>query len=307
MSSEKAPSEKKLYFSYFIGRCNPPHQGHFNMINTAINAAREKSGKALILLGSGPKVKYGTDRRTETNPLTFYLKKEIIEKNINCENINRENDENQKQEVGIESVILEEDNYEIVEMENPITQVIKFVETELNYQLSDNNNDDTLIKITVEHFCGEKELKEESKMKFYQVIQEKLIENITNVENNYYNNVEIDTHFKQGNVQNEAGESMSATQIRTDAFNSKDIFKEKHSSLYKEDTEKVYDAIILGKKIGDEILEEYTASKTRKRKCLSTKNSTKKSKSGGKRKINKRRKTNKRKKSKTKRTNKRKK
>lgn len=328
MSSEKAPSVKEpsvkeLYFSYFIGRCNPPHQGHFHMINGAITAARENSGKALILLGSGPKAKFGIDRRTEKDPLIFNLKKEIIENNINC--VNDESVKDEKQEVELESVILEESNYEIVEMTNPTAQVIEFVETELQSQLS-NNNEDTLIKITVEHFCGEKELEDEHKMRFYRVIQEKLIEKITNVENNYYYNVEINTDIKKGNVPNEAGVSMSATEIRTTAFNSKKNF-EYYSCLYGEDTTKVYDAIIKGKEIGEKTLLEKqnnTESKTRKKKDNSTDSKTKKKKenrkcvqsegakikkcgkkSGGKLKTNKR-KTNKRKTSKRRKTNKRK-
>ena len=325
MSSEKAPSVKEpieLYFSYFIGRCNPPHQGHFHMINAAIVAANrpEVEGKALILLGSGPKTKYGTDRRTEENPLTFDLKKEIIEKNIYCvkdESVKDEKRERER-ELELESVILEEPNYEIVEMTNPTTQVIEFVETELKtYDVN------TSFKITVEHFCGEKELEDKNKMRFYEAIQTAiqtiLTENITSD----YNIVAIEKKINKGNVPNETGASMSATQIRTTAFSSKDKFKDDYSCLYGDDTTKVYDAIIEGKRIGEETLfkkQNNTESKTIKKKvCKSEGNKMKKcplklptnNNSGGKRKTSKRRKTNKRKISrskrrKTKRTNKRK-
>jgi hypothetical protein len=339
MSSE-APIVKELYFSYFIGRCNPPHQGHFHMINGAILAANEKGGKALILLGSGPKAKSGnkTDsRRTEKDPLTFDLKKEIIEKNItNCEDKVEEKDEEKdagkndgNSQVSTDDVVFQfEPNHEIVEMTNPTTQLIEFVETELQYQLS-NNNEETLIKITVEHFCGKKELEDNNKMRFYQVIQEKLIENMMNVENNYYNNVAIKTEIKKGNVPNENGASMSATSIRDDVNKTDlgiDIFKEKYKNIYGDDAGTVYDAIKEGKRIGESILQKHTDSKTRKKRvCRSTGSrasacNTKPNNpnTGGKRKTNKRkqkktskkRKTNKRKRrktKKTKRTNKRKK
>lgn len=305
MSSEKKePSVKELYFSYFIGRCNPPHQGHFHMINEAITAARENSGKALIFLGSGPKAKFGddkADRRTEQNPLTFDLKKEIIEKNIYCV---------KDKKLELESVILEEPNYEIVEMTNPTTQVIEFVETELKtYDVN------TSFKITVEHFCGEKELEDKNKMRFYEAIQTILTENITSD----YNIVAIEKEIKKGNVPNEDGVSMSATEIRETAnlIDNYEPFQNLYSCLYGEDTKKVYEAIIEGKQIGDKIFKDYTDSKTRKKTvCKSEGDKIKKcfsklTKKGGKRKTNKRKtrkrmKTNKRKRRKTKRTNKRK-
>jgi len=47
MNSEEIEPKKtkELYFSYFIGRCNPPHQGHFHMINAAITAANRPEKK----------------------------------------------------------------------------------------------------------------------------------------------------------------------------------------------------------------------------------------------------------------------
>lgn len=306
-SEEKAPSVKELYFSYFIGRCNPPHQGHFHMIREAIVAAKEKQGKALILLGSGPKAKVGTDRRTDEDPLTFDLKKEIIEKNItNCE----EKDDGNSQ-VSSDDVVLQFEPYhEIVEKTNPTTQVIEFVETKLKTYA-----DNTPFKITVEHFCGEKELADKNKMRFYEAIQTILTEKITSD----YNIVEIKTKIEKGNVPNEDGVSMSATEIRRTAFSSEEDFQY-YSCLYGDDTKRVYDAIIEGKLIGEKTFKNYTDSKTRNKKtCRSTgseksacnpkKTKPKPKTIGGKRKTNKRktrkrRKTNKRK---TKRTNKRKK
>ena len=314
MSSE-APIVKELYFSYFIGRCNPPHQGHFHMINGSILAANEKGGKALILLGSGPKAKSGnkTDsRRTEKDPLTFDLKKEIIEKNItNCEDKVEEKDEEKDagKNDGNSQVSPYEVVFQLVEMTNPTTQVIEFVETELK-----TYSDNTPFKITVEHFCGEKELADKNKMRFYEAIQTILTENITSD----YNIVAIETKIRKGNVPNGDGESMSATEIRTTAFSSENDFDYYYSCLYGKDTKRVYDAIKEGKQIGDDIFKKYTDSKTRKKRvCRSTGSrasacNTKPNSpnTGGKRKTNKRkqkktskkRKTNKRKRRKTKRT-----
>ena len=90
---EQENDKNTLYFSYFIGRCNPPHEGHFHMIQETISAAQTNGGKALILLGSGPKAKSGEDRRTEKDPLPFLLKKMIIEKNIAIADTNNQESE----------------------------------------------------------------------------------------------------------------------------------------------------------------------------------------------------------------------
>lgn len=297
---KKAPSVKELYFSYFIGRCNPPHQGHFHMIREAIIAANDpkKEGKALIILGSGPKAKNGIDRRTEKDPLRFNLKKEIIEKNIitNCV----EPEQNHVFNI-LEKYEIDEDKYEIVEMTNPTAQVIEFVETELQSQLI-NNDDTSLIKITVHHFAGAKD-NDAAKLEFVRrALENKITEE--------YNNVQIVTDSVTFCLDSEDKNiPMSATEIRKYAYNNnKNQFIEKHRDLYgEEDSEKVYEAIMEGKKFGEETLIKYTESKTRKKKvCKSESAKIRKcgKKSGGKRKTNKR-KTNK--KSKTKRTNKRKK
>ena len=313
MSSKQASSEKELYFSYFIGRCNPPHQGHFHMINGAIESANKKGGKALILLGSGPKAKYGIDRRTEKDPLTFDLKKEIIEKNItNCV---------EPSVFSADKYEIDEDTYEIVEMTNPTAQVIEFVETELQSQII-NDDDTSLIKITVHHFAGAKD-NDATKLEFVR----RALENKIKEE---YNNVDIETESKTESLNSEEtnDKPMSATLIREYAYdenNDKEKFTEMHKDLYGEDDAKrVYEAIIEGKQFGEETLKKYTDSKTRKNKGFKSESLKIKKchskltneKIGGKRKTNKRktnkhkpnkrRKTNKRKRRKTKRTNKRK-
>lgn len=247
---------KELYFSYFIGRCNPPHQGHFHMIREAIVAANrpEVEGKALILLGSGPKAKIGIDRRTEKDPLTFDLKKEIIEKNItNCveqqtvfSNVEKHDEDNYE---------IDEDKYEIFEMTNPTAQVIEFVETELESQLKNDDNT-SLIKITVQHFAGAKE-NDATKLEFIRRALENKIKEDYNIQ------IEtepvtfcLDTEDTKDTEDTEDTKDtkdtvipMSATSIRDDVNKTDlgiDQFKDKYK-IYGDDAGTVYNAIKEGK------------------------------------------------------------
>jgi len=61
----------KIY--YFIGRLNPPHEGHIEALTTMIKDANAEKSVALILLGSGP----FEGERTMDNPIP-YESKEIF-------------------------------------------------------------------------------------------------------------------------------------------------------------------------------------------------------------------------------------
>jgi nicotinamide mononucleotide adenylyltransferase len=61
----------KIY--YFIGRLNPPHEGHIRALIQMIEEANSNGSVALILIGSGPK-----GLRTMDNPVTFETKKEFL-------------------------------------------------------------------------------------------------------------------------------------------------------------------------------------------------------------------------------------
>jgi nicotinic acid mononucleotide adenylyltransferase len=63
----------QVKFFYFIGRLNPPHNGHIKALETLVEMAKRENSVALILLGSGPK-----RERTLDNPITFELKKQFI-------------------------------------------------------------------------------------------------------------------------------------------------------------------------------------------------------------------------------------
>ena len=61
----------KIY--YFIGRLNPPHEGHIRALIQMIEEANSNGSVALILIGSGPK-----GLRTMDNPVTFETKTEFL-------------------------------------------------------------------------------------------------------------------------------------------------------------------------------------------------------------------------------------
>ena len=66
--------EGKKGIYYFIGRLNPPHEGHIETLKNLIKAAIKTQGQVIILLGSGP----NKGARTLDDPLPFELKKDII-------------------------------------------------------------------------------------------------------------------------------------------------------------------------------------------------------------------------------------
>lgn len=66
--------ERRGLYYYFVGRLNPPHEGHIEaLLNVIINAI-ENRGIAIILLGSGP----NGGERTSKDPLDFDLKSAFV-------------------------------------------------------------------------------------------------------------------------------------------------------------------------------------------------------------------------------------
>ena len=61
-----------IYF--FIGRLNPPHEGHEGALKKLIHMAGEEHSIPLILLGSGP----NKGEKTLDDPLTFLTKKKVL-------------------------------------------------------------------------------------------------------------------------------------------------------------------------------------------------------------------------------------
>lgn len=67
----KRSPELKVY--YFIGRLNPPHQGHIAALIQMIERANADNSVALIILGSGPK-----RERTMDNPIPYETKEAFL-------------------------------------------------------------------------------------------------------------------------------------------------------------------------------------------------------------------------------------
>lgn len=74
---ETVGNNKTVFFSYFIGRLNPPHRGHVSALINLVRTAKRNRSMALILFGSGPKQSNG-ERRTMDDPITFETKKAFV-------------------------------------------------------------------------------------------------------------------------------------------------------------------------------------------------------------------------------------
>jgi hypothetical protein len=127
-----------LFLSYFIGRCNPPHNGHIFALTRLLNDVISGKGKgteakALILLGSGPK-----KQRTGDNPIPFDLKSRFIKYKV-------------KQELGITDAQLDS-ICQIQEMNNAFTDVPRFVREQI-----EGKDIDSVSSIRITHYAGDKD------------------------------------------------------------------------------------------------------------------------------------------------------
>jgi hypothetical protein len=123
-------------FYYFIGRLNPPHDGHIHALTKLVEKAKQDKCKALILLGSGPTPKGGDgDKRTMDNPISFDTKKAFIVSKLNEISAN------------------EDEDYLIQEMTNPFTDVSRYIGS----YFDDNNIDDENAEITITQIAGGKD------------------------------------------------------------------------------------------------------------------------------------------------------
>ena len=114
---------KKLY--YFIGRTNPPQEGHIDNLEQLVLAAIHNGEKAFIFLSNGPKGKF------DDNPLPFDVKEAIIREHLTERLEGR----------GIENP---EGFFEIINTQKPIDRL--YVESELR-----------LPHLTLFHFAGDKD------------------------------------------------------------------------------------------------------------------------------------------------------
>lgn len=66
--------ERRGLYYYFVGRLNPPHEGHIEALLNVISNAIDNGGIAIILLGSGP----NGGERTSKDPLDFEIKRNFV-------------------------------------------------------------------------------------------------------------------------------------------------------------------------------------------------------------------------------------
>jgi len=220
-SQSQQPITQVLFLSYFIGRCNPPHDGHIFALTRLLNdviieQSKGAEAKALILLGSGPK-----KQRTEDNPIPFDLKSRFIKYKL-------------KQELRITDAELDS-ICQIQEMNNAFTDVPRFVREQIK-----GKDIDSISSIKITHYAGNKD-GDASKLAGVGARSEATAIDLTNS----VTSVTIDTEPLAPMVSGK--EVMSATKVRKDAYKSltKEQWFSKYGEFYGEFSEEMYREIKL--------------------------------------------------------------
>ena len=230
-------------FFYFIGRLNPPHNGHLKALEILVTMANNQNSVPLILLGSGP----GSDR-TMDNPITFELKQYFITRILNEK--------------------IPGSRFKIEKMTNPAKNVSDYIKEGLNENLN------TIKTIEIKHIAGGKD-EDTTKLLFALKSAEKTASAMGT-------GAEIIAAVEPIEAKIIEGETpMSATKVRKDAYNAFklelygegsgfDIWREKYGSFYGQDSEEMYNQILypLVSKSREEQLEKienYLNPKKRKR------------------------------------------
>jgi nicotinamide mononucleotide adenylyltransferase len=138
---------REFHFFYFIGRLNPPHQGHLETLNELVSLSNRQDSIPLILLGSGP-----GGIRTMDNPITFETKKYFIESKLDEKLDGR---------------------YEIQLMTNPAKNVSEYIQDRLGDNVSN------IVRVTINHVAGGKD-EDATKLNFVKTYAEKMVKSIAN-------------------------------------------------------------------------------------------------------------------------------
>lgn len=134
-------NNNEFKFFYFIGRLNPPHQGHLETLMSLVELANGQNSVPLILLGSGP-----GGIRTMDNPITFETKKTFIESKLPGE-------------------------YVIKQMTNPSKDVSEYIQQGLGSNISN------IVRVSINHIAGGKD-EDASKLNFVRTYSEKMVRSI---------------------------------------------------------------------------------------------------------------------------------
>ena len=119
--------DRKPTYYYFIGRLNPPHEGHIEGLLNVIQMAIQNRGKAIILLGSGP----DKGARTPKDPLDFKLKSEFIK-----DKLKDRLKEIYGQDFNVDSLF--EHQVEIMEMGKPVGQIQEAIQRDIQRDIQRN-------------------------------------------------------------------------------------------------------------------------------------------------------------------------
>jgi len=177
---------KEFNFFYFIGRLNPPHNGHIAALQKLVEQAKSTGSTALILLGSGPKQSDG-NKRTMDNPIPFITKKDFVESKL--EGVN-------------------DKDYIIREMTNPTKDISDYI----SEQLAKSSNLPNLTDIKITHIAGGKD-EDASKLSF---ALKSAVTTATRLAPPSATVIGTVATIEPENT--DTGSAMSATQVRKDAY-----------------------------------------------------------------------------------------
>jgi len=210
--TEPNGQSKKLF--YFIGRLNPPHNGHIAALQELVELANKANSVPLILLGSGPAQKNG-DKRTMDNPISFETKKQLIVSKL----------------PGVEGT-----DYIIQEMANPASDVSKYVST----QLGDSSD---LKDIEIKHIAGGKD-DDATKLSF-------VLKSAENTASRLAPNATVTASVEAIEPEvTDTGSAMSATKVRKDAYktilngNRFEEWNTKYGQFYGPMAQQIYEEIL---------------------------------------------------------------
>jgi nicotinamide mononucleotide adenylyltransferase len=242
--------KKTTHFYYFIGRLNPPHQGHMTALNTLVQTANQKNSVPLILLGSGP-----GGERTLDNPITYELKSNFIRSKL-------------------------PGNYILKEMKNPAADVSEYIKTSLKDKSSPVEN------VQITHVAGDK-AEDSTKLNFIKPIAYNAASIAAKHANVQIDTEAIAAVKNEGIEMSATRVRQDAYRCFIDG-SGETGFTEKYGWFYQEFVSDIYQQIVEpAKELPEEQISEYIATgvlnKTRKRKpSPKTKSKTTRKKGGRK-------------------------
>jgi hypothetical protein len=221
-------NEYKVY--YFIGRLNPPHNGHIKALTSLIRRAKidnpHENYKVIILLGSGPGKK-----QTLNDPLSFDLKRSVVVDLLRRYGIP---DFNIDDLIARKKVLIEE----MDKAAEQIATEIRIKIFEVERFISDVNK----LKVDTIRISGEKD-GDVKKLAWIEQSLQKSIGQLLNIQlRTGVNGIAA--------VVNEGETAMSATQVRKDALrelinlNIQGSFAAKYGQFYGANLGAVYSAIV---------------------------------------------------------------